>query len=112
MARSFPRAASRNPVDSINRKSVENGMLVDSVPTISDLIEAFGGVSAFARIIGKGQSTAGEMKRSGSIGVRYWPMIIAAARERGEELDWVTSEVLLQMHTSNTKPLARVGATR
>lgn len=64
--------------------------------TVSALIDAFGGVSAFARLIGKGQSTAGEMKRSQSIHVRYWPVIIAAARKRG--LAWVTSESLMGMH--------------
>lgn len=70
----------------------------ESRRTVSDLIVAFGGTSAFARIIGKGQSTAGEMKRSGTIREKYWAAIVAAARERGADFDWVTPEVLMQMH--------------
>lgn len=66
--------------------------------TVSDLMAAFGGPTAFGRIIGKGPSTATEMKRVGRIDVKYWPLIIAAARERGESLDWVTSETLMLMH--------------
>lgn len=66
--------------------------------TVSDLMSAFGGPTAFARIIGKGASTATEMKRVGAINVRYWPAIIAAARECGSDLDWVSSETLMLMH--------------
>lgn len=72
--------------------------------TIPDLIDALGGPSGVGRIIGKGQSTVSEMKRSGKIKVRYWPAIIAAAREAG--LDWVTSESLMRMHAAETAPEA------
>lgn len=67
--------------------------------SVSDLIAAFGGPTAFARIIGKGVSTVTEMKRSGAVNVRYWPSIIAAARDRGDALAWVSSETLMLMHT-------------
>jgi hypothetical protein len=73
-------------------------MEATSPRTVAELIDALGGASAVARLIGKGQSTVGEMKRSGSIKVRYWPKIIAAARAAGPELDWVTSEALMLMH--------------
>lgn len=78
-------------------------MNTDSPRTVSDLIDAFGGTGPFARIIDKGQSTASEMKRSGSIKPRYWPAIIAAARERGSEFDWVTSDSLMLMHAPQTE---------
>jgi hypothetical protein len=71
-------------------------METDSPTTVSALIDAFGCTGAFAHIIAKGQSTAGEMKRSGAIKPKYWPSIIAAARERGPH--WVTSEALMLMH--------------
>lgn len=81
-------------------------MQPESRRTVSDLFDAFGGTSAIARIIGKGQSTAGEMKRSGNIGTRYWPAIIAAARERGADFDWVTPEALMLMHAPQAQPEA------
>jgi hypothetical protein len=66
--------------------------------TISELIDAFGGPSEFAKVIDKNPSTASEMKRTGSIRVHYWPAIVAAARERGikgvtmESLAWMNIE--------------------
>lgn len=67
--------------------------------TVSDLIEAFGGNVAVARVIGKEPSTVSEMKRAGKINPRYWPVIIAAARTRGPDLNWITSEALMMMHS-------------
>jgi len=64
--------------------------------TISELIDAFGGPTEFAKIIDKIPSTASEMKRTGSIRVPYWPKIIAAAAER--RIRGVTPETLMQMH--------------
>lgn len=75
----------------------------DSPRTVSGLIDAFGGTGPFARVVNKGQSTASEMKRSGSIKPQYWPAIIAAARERGSEFDWVTAEALMLMHAPQTE---------
>jgi hypothetical protein len=51
--------------------------------TIPELIDALGGPTAFAKFIGKGASTASEMKRSGRISVDYWPAVKAAAKECG-----------------------------
>jgi len=64
--------------------------------TVPKLIDAFGGPTAFARVIGKGASTASEMKRNRSIPVDYWPAIIAAAGEAG--IRGVTAERLMQIH--------------
>jgi len=55
---------------------------MEKLRTISALIDAFGGASEFAKIIGRGASTASEMKRSGSVRVEYWPKIIRGAAER------------------------------
>lgn len=73
-------------------------MSTDSPRTVSDLIDAFGGTGPFSRVIEKGQSTASEMKRAGSIKPIYWPAIIAAARDRGADFDWVTANALMLMH--------------
>ena len=64
--------------------------------TVPDLIDAFGGNAAFARVIGKGASTVGEQKRNGSIPVEYWDLIIAAAPDSG--VPGVTYEALAKMH--------------
>jgi hypothetical protein len=72
--------------------------------TIPELIDAFGGTSKFGTVIGKGQSTASEMKRSGSIKVEYWPLIVAAAGKSGvpnvtfESLAEMCLEKFRQMH--------------
>lgn len=63
--------------------------------TVSDLIEDFGGIAAYASVIDKGYSTASEQKRSGRIPTSYWPAIIVAARKR--RLSWVTAEALMAM---------------
>jgi len=54
-------------------------MRADSLSTVAELIDAFGGITPFSKVIEKGVSTAGEMKRSGRIDVDYWPPVIAAA---------------------------------
>lgn len=72
--------------------------MADSTHTVASLIDAFGGPTAFGRVIGKNPSTASEMKRSGSISVDYWPKIVAAAAERA--ISGVTYETLTLMHTS------------
>lgn len=63
--------------------------------TVPELIEAFGGATVFARVIGKGPSTASEQKRSGRIEVEYWGAIIAAAPEFG--VAGITYESLAKM---------------
>lgn len=64
--------------------------------TVPELIDAFGGPTAFAAIIAKQPSTASEMKRNRSIPVGYWPSVIAAASERG--LPGVDAELLMKLH--------------
>lgn len=76
--------------------------------TVSDLIEALGGNSAFGRIIGKRPSTASEMKRRGSIPVEYWPAVTAAARGVGMQIQYSD---LVAMHVpSPPAPTPEQGA--
>lgn len=64
--------------------------------TVPDLIAAFGGPTAFSKVIGKRPSTASEMKRNCSIPVDYWPAIIAAAAEKG--MKDVSADLLMRIH--------------
>lgn len=64
--------------------------------SVAELIDAFGGNTAFAKVIGKGPSTAGEQKRNGSVPVEYWDLVIAGAAELG--VSGVTYEALARMH--------------
>lgn len=67
--------------------------------TVPDLIDAFGGATAFGRVIGTIPSTASEMKRTGAIRVKYWPTIIAAATRR--RIDGVSADALMRMHVGS-----------
>lgn len=71
--------------------------------TVADIIGAFGGPTRFAGVIGRNPSTASEMKRSGSIPVRYWPAIIAS--EVGKR-HGITSDVLVRAHVSKSAETA------
>jgi len=67
--------------------------------SLRDLVDELGGTTAFAAAIQVNVSTASEMKRRGSIPVRYWPSLIAAADERGLPL---TYDTLVAIHSPNT----------
>jgi hypothetical protein len=54
----------------------------DHVATVDELFARFGGSAAVARAIGKGPSTASEMKRRNSIPVEYWPALIESETGR------------------------------
>ena len=64
--------------------------------TVADLIDQFGGSTKFAAVIGKGPSTASEMKRRQSIPVEYWPTIIRAAEGAG--IAGLTTDELVRLH--------------
>ena len=66
---------------------------------VTTIISDFGGPTAFARAIGVEPSTASEMKRRGSIPVRYWTSIIAAAKKLGLKID---SNDLMAAHSEAT----------
>lgn len=46
--------------------------------SVPEIIDSFGGASAFGRAIGVKASTASEMKRRGKIPVPYWPTLVNA----------------------------------
>lgn len=71
--------------------------------TVSEIIEHFGGPTKFAAVIGKNPSTASEMKRSGSIPVRYWPAIIQSEKGRAIGL---TSDALVAAHVGTSEVAA------
>jgi hypothetical protein len=75
--------------------------LTKAPETVAELIDAFGGPAAFARVINKGPSTASEQKRSGRIDVGYWDLVIAAAPAAGiPDISW---ETLGKMHIPATR---------
>lgn len=73
--------------------------------TVSDIIGAFGGNTAMARIISKGPSTVSEMRRRGRIDVTYWPRLVAAAGDAeiaqrdGRDVFVLTNDMLVAAHT-------------
>ena len=64
--------------------------------TVAEIVDAFGGPTAFAKVISRGVSTASEMKRNGSIPGRYWEAVVLAARARG--ISGVTLACLARLH--------------
>lgn len=67
--------------------------------SISAIIDRFGGNTKFAEVIGKGPSTASEMRRRESIPPEYWPALIHAAKDRG--IAGVTAESLMEIAARN-----------
>ncbi|MGP0093296.1 MAG: hypothetical protein ACLPKB_25635 [Xanthobacteraceae bacterium] len=74
--------------------------------SVPEIIDAFGGTAAFGRVIGRGQSTASEMKRAGAIHGRYWEEIVEAAQSRG--IAGVTLECLARLHSRRFHGSARI----
>jgi hypothetical protein len=64
--------------------------------TATEIIDALGGNTVVARRIGKTPSAVSEMKRRGSIPVRYWSEIASLAGERG--LKEITVQKLADLH--------------
>jgi hypothetical protein len=64
--------------------------------SVSYIFEKLGGPTKVARHLGVGFTTASEMKRRGTIPVKYWPKLVAACEADG--LSDVTYERLVRMH--------------
>jgi len=64
--------------------------------SVAEIVDAFGGPTAFAKVISRRASTASEMKRNGSIPGRYWEAVVNAARARG--ISGVTLACLARLH--------------
>lgn len=72
--------------------------------TASELIDRFGGPTAFGKAIDVRPSAASEMKRRQSIPVVYWQRLVQAAHEFAFED--VTYESLTAMHSPPAAPSA------
>ena len=68
--------------------------------TVSEIFDAIGGSSAMARVLDVKTSAASEMRRRGSIPVKYWPALIAHAATEKLEID---SDVLMNAHAEPAK---------
>lgn len=80
--------------------------MIESHPkSVAELVDAFGGSSAYARVLGIGPSTASEHKRARSIPVKYWPALVAAANSAG--ISGVTNDALVAMHVERSPVEAR-----
>lgn len=65
--------------------------------TVDDVFDAFEGKpSVLGRAIGISTEHAAAMRRRGSIPVRYWRKLVAAAGERGNSQ--ITFEALAELH--------------
>ena len=72
--------------------------------TVDAIFEAFGGPAALGRAIGIPTEHAAQMKRRKSIPVRWWPKLVAAAKEKGIPL---TDADLIAIHA----PFSGAGGT-
>lgn len=88
-----------NHVDIVPMLCVDRGM-EHAITSVEDLFSALGGPAEVGRIIGKGASTASEMKRRKSIPVPHWSFLIAAAAER--QILGISFETLALMHGAKT----------
>ncbi len=68
---------------------------------VEDIFIAFQGTSAVAAAVGLNLSTASEMRRRGSIPVRYWPRLVDAAQKRN--LKSVSYDLLVAIHAVSRK---------
>lgn len=68
------------------------------IGTVSALFDALGGPARVGRILERGNSTASEMKRRGSIPVDYWPALIAS--DEGKAIG-LTPDDLMRLHTAS-----------
>jgi hypothetical protein len=76
-------------------------MLMDKV---SDIFDVLGGPSAVARLLNVKPSTAGEMKRRGSIPSEYWQDLILAAKRR--RISGLDADRLVALHARAAAPAA------
>ena len=65
--------------------------------TVEDVFTAFEGTSNFADALSLGLSTASEMRRRGSIPVRYWPRLVDEASKR--QIEAITYDRLVAIHS-------------
>lgn len=88
-----------NHVDNVIMICVDRSM-EHAIASIEELFSALGGPTEVGRIIGKGASTASEMKRRKSIPVSHWSFLVSAAAER--HIPGISFETLALMHGAKT----------
>lgn len=64
-------------------------------PTVPKILDLWPSLADFARDVLIGYEAAKQMRRRGSIPVKYWPAMIAAADRRGKKL---TEKALVEAH--------------
>lgn len=67
--------------------------------SIADIVAALGGPSNIARALEASPRLVTDWRRNGSIPVRYWPALQAAAEDHGVSLSY---EQLVAIHSPNT----------
>lgn len=67
--------------------------------SVQHIFTALGGPTKVARILDVGFTTASEMKRRGSIPVKYWPRLVEACEAEGVE--GVSYEQLVAIHSGD-----------
>ena len=72
--------------------------MVNELTSVEQLFDAFGKIIAFSDSVGCGYEAARQMRRRGSIPVKFWPKIIEACAEK--EIEGVDYETLVRLHTA------------
>lgn len=54
------------------------------MPSISDIIEDLGGLQGVSGLLGVSPQAVWNMKSRGSIPPKHWPVLVRAAREKGQ----------------------------
>lgn len=70
--------------------------------TLSDVMDALGGVTAVSQMLSKPLGTVSAWKTRGSVPAEYWQGLLNGARQRG--LTDITSDLLVQIHTPAIAP--------
>lgn len=66
--------------------------------TFTEIINEFGGPSAFAVILGTTQQNVSQMRQRNSIPSRFWPTVVEAAQEKN--IQGITFETLAKLAAS------------
>ena len=64
--------------------------------TVDDIFSELGGTGAVATMLEVNHSTASEMRRRGTIPVKYWPKLTSGAAAAGKKL---SNDDLVRAHT-------------
>lgn len=72
---------------------------MSSLCSVDDLINLWPSMGEFAQAIAASYGAVKQMRRRGSIGVTYWPAIIASDVGRQHQL---TADILVSLHASRS----------